>query len=90
MDCRIIKKIEKMKNINKISTTINKTLVWVTVFTLSITSAFAQEPTDLPGAPVDEPAAAPIDAYVLVLALIGLCFVFLRIRTFVQQENLSK
>ncbi len=89
MDSRIIKKIEKMKNINIISTVINRTLIWGIVISLSISTAFAQDPTELPDGPVDEPAA-PIDGYVLVLAIIGLVYVFLRIRTFVQQGNSSK
>ncbi len=84
MDCRIIKKIEKMK---KYITTVSFAKITVLVFMLFTTIVSAQ--TDLPDAPVDEPAA-PIDDYVLVLALIGLFYVFLRIRTFVQQGNLSK
>lgn len=34
--------------------------------------------------------AAPIDGYVWVLATIGLVYVFLRVRTFAQQANISK
>ncbi|WP_396184769.1 hypothetical protein [Flavobacterium sp.] len=73
-----------MKNINKISTIINKTLVWVVVMILSISTVNAQE--DLPDAPVDEPAA-PIDGYVWVLALIGLVYVFFRLKTLVENSN---
>lgn len=73
-----------MKNINKISTIINKTLVWVVVMLLSITTVNAQ--TDLPDAPVDEPAA-PIDGYVWVLALIGLVYVFFRLKALVENSN---
>jgi hypothetical protein len=73
-----------MKNINKISTIINKTLVWVVVMMLSITTVSAQ--TDLPDAPVDEPAA-PIDGYVWVLALIGLVYVFFRLKALVENSN---
>jgi hypothetical protein len=73
-----------MKNINKISTIINKTLVWVVVMLLSITTVSAQ--TDLPDAPVDEPAA-PIDGYVWVLAMLGLVYVFLRVSAFTKQGN---
>lgn len=73
-----------MKNINKISTIINKTLVWVVVMLLSITTVNAQ--TDLPEAPVDEPAA-PIDGYVWVLALIGLVYVFFRLRAMVENPD---
>jgi hypothetical protein len=76
-----------MKNINKISTIMNKTLVWVFVIMLSITPAFAEDPTALPDAPLDEPAAAPIDGYVWVLALIGLFYVYLRLRAFTKQAN---
>jgi hypothetical protein len=74
-----------MKNKDKISTIVNKTLVWVVVMMLSISTLSAQ--TDLPDAPVDEPAAVPIDDYVLVLALIGLFYVFLRVRAFAKQGN---
>ena len=73
-----------MKNINKISTIINKTLVWVVVMLLSITTVNAQ--TDLPEAPVDEPAA-PIDGYIWVLALIGLVYVFFRLRAMVENPD---
>ena len=73
-----------MKNINKISTIINKTLVWVVVMLFSITTVNAQ--TDLPDAPVDEPAA-PIDGYVWVLAMLGLVYVFLRVSAFTKQGN---
>jgi hypothetical protein len=73
-----------MKNINKISTIINKTLVWVVVMILSISTVNAQE--DLPDAPVDEPAA-PIDGYVWVLALIGVVYVFFRLKTLVENSN---
>jgi hypothetical protein len=84
MDCRIKYKEKKMKNTNKISTIINTTLVWVVVLLLSITRVSAQ--ADLPDEPVDEPAA-PIDGYILVLALIGLVYVFLRIRAFTKEGN---
>lgn len=42
--------------------------------------------------PGDDPdaVAAPIDGYVWVLAAIGLVYVFLRVRAFVQQENAPK
>lgn len=73
-----------MKNINKISTIINKTLVWVVVMLFSITTVNAQ--TDLPDAPVDEPAA-PIDGYVWVLAMLGLVYVLLKVRAFTKQGN---
>jgi hypothetical protein len=73
-----------MKNINKISTIINKTLVWVVVMLLSITAVNAQ--IDLPDAPVDEPAA-PIDGYVWVLAMLGLVYVLLKVRAFTKQGN---
>lgn len=69
-----------MKNIYKVSTMVNKTLVWVVVMLLTIHSAFAQDdPTALPDAP-DDTAATPIDGYVWVLALIGLLYVFLRFK----------
>jgi hypothetical protein len=48
---------------------------------------FAQvaDPGDDPDAP-----AAPIDDYVWVLALIGMIFVFLKVRTFVLQKKATK
>ncbi len=73
-----------MKNRYKISTIINKTLCWVVVMMLSITTVSAQ--TYLPDAPVDEPAA-PIDGYVWVLAMLGLVYVFIRVSAFAKQEN---
>lgn len=73
-----------MKNRYKISTIINKTLVWVVVMMLSITSINAQ--TDLPDAPVDEPAA-PIDNYFWVMVVIGLCYVYYKLSAFVKQTN---
>jgi uncharacterized membrane protein YagU involved in acid resistance len=73
-----------MKNKDKISTIVNKTLVWVVVMMLSISTLSAQ--TDLPDAPVDEPAA-PIDGYVWVLATIGLVYVYLRVRAIAKQGN---
>lgn len=84
MDCRIILKREKMKNIYKVFTKVNKSLVWVFVMLLSSTSVLAQE--TLPDAPVDAPAA-PIDGYVWVLATIGLVYVILRVRAFAKQGN---
>jgi hypothetical protein len=76
-----------MKNINKITTIINKTLVWVVVMMLSISKVCAQ--TDLPDEP-DDTTAAPIDGYVWVLAAIGLVYVFLRFRAYALQQNTSK
>jgi hypothetical protein len=73
-----------MKNTDKISTIVNKNLVWVVVMMLSISTMSAQ--TDLPDAPEDEPAA-PIDGYVWVLATVGLVYVFLRVRAFAKQGN---
>ncbi|QBN20438.1 hypothetical protein [Flavobacterium nackdongense] len=75
-----------MKNTNRFSTIVNKTLLLVIFMMVSIPEAFAQDPTDLPDAPVDEPAA-PIDDYVWVMGLIGLVFVFLRFRAMTQQES---
>jgi hypothetical protein len=37
-----------------------------------------------------DPAAAPIDNYVWILAAVGLVYVFLRIRTFNLQVNTTK
>lgn len=75
-----------MKNTDKISTKVNKTLVWGVVMMLSISTLSAQ--TDLPDAPEDT-TPVPIDDYVLVLALIGLLYVFLRIQAFVKQGNIE-
>ena len=68
----------------KYITTVSFAKITVFVFMLFTTLVNAQ--TDLPDAPVDEPAA-PIDGYVWVLALIGLVYVFLRVRAFTKQEN---
>jgi hypothetical protein len=51
------------------------------------TPVFAQ--LEDPGADPDTPAA-PIDGYVWVLAIVGLIYVFLRLRAFVQQGNLPR
>ena len=69
----------------KYITTVSFTKITVFVFVLFTTLINAQ--TDLPDAPVDEPPAAPIDDYVWVLALIGLAYVYLRIRAFAKQSN---
>ncbi len=68
-----------MKNINKISLIINKTSIWLFVMLLTISTAFAAEPDALPDAPNDT-AAAPIDDYVLLLAIIGVSLAFIRFR----------
>lgn len=55
------------------------------IITLLSTPIFAQaDPGDDP-----EPIAAPIDGYVWVLALIGLTFVFLKLRAYNKQANLE-
>ncbi|NDP27084.1 MAG: hypothetical protein GZ087_06630 [Flavobacterium sp.] len=82
MDYQIIKKIEKMK---KYISTISFTKITLLVFMLITTLVNAQ--TDLPEAPVDEPAVAPIDTYVFVLAALGLVFVFLKVRASMNQEK---
>jgi hypothetical protein len=69
----------------KYITTVSFAKIAVLVFVLFTTLVNAQ--TDLPVAPEDEPAAAPIDGYVWVLAAIGLIYVFLRIQAFAKQEN---
>lgn len=84
MDSRIIKKEKKMKNRYKISTIINKIIVWVIVMTLSITGINAQ--TDLPDAPVDQPAA-PIDGSMWALALLGLLYAYVRLKTIAEQAS---
>ncbi len=81
MDCRIIKKTEKMK---KYITTVS--FAKITVFIFMMFTTFVNAQTDLPEAPVDEPAA-PIDGYVWVLAALGLVFVFLRFRALMKQSN---
>lgn len=40
-----------------------------------------------PGADPDAPVAAPIDGYIWVLALLGLTFVFLKLRVYTKQSN---
>jgi len=82
MDCQLIKKTVKMK---KYISTISFTKITLLVFMLFSTLVNAQ--TDLPEAPLDEPAAAPIDGYVLVLAAVGFVFVFFRLRALMSQEN---
>jgi hypothetical protein len=69
----------------KYITTVSFAKIAVLVFVLFTTLVNAQ--TDLPDAPEDEPAAAPIDNYVWVLAAIGLVYVFLRIQAFAKQKN---
>ena len=81
MDCQIIKKIKKMK---KYISTVSFTKITLLVFMLITTLVNAQ--TDLPDAPVDEPAA-PIDGYLLLLAALGFVFVFIKVRALVRQEN---
>lgn len=43
-----------------------------------------------PGDDPDVPAAAPIDDYVWVLAIIGLIYVFFKVRSFALKANLPK
>jgi hypothetical protein len=68
----------------KYITTVSFAKIAVLVFMLFTTLVNAQ--TDLPDAPEDE-LAAPIDDYVLILALTGIMYVILRIRDFAQQAN---
>lgn len=75
-----------MKNTIKISKMFNKTVVCIVVTMLSITSAFATDPTDLPEA-TDDTTPTPIDGYVWVMALIGLCYVYYRIRAISRQTT---
>jgi hypothetical protein len=85
MDCTIIIKDKKMKNTIKIFKMMNKTVVWVVVMMLSVTSAFATDPIeDIPATPEDN---MPIDDYVWVMALIGLCYVYFRIRAISKQTT---
>lgn len=64
------------------------TKITVLFFILSTALVQAQDPTDLPAAPVD--AAAPIDDYVWLMALIGLTFVFMKLRAAAQKANTLK
>ena len=59
--------------------------ITVLVFMLFSTLVNAQE--DLPDAP-DDTSVAPIDDYVWVLALVGLFFVFHKLRTFSKQGSI--
>lgn len=62
-------------------------LIVASIFiTLLSNPVLAQED---PGADPDVPAA-PIDDYVWVLAVIGLVYVFLKVRAFALQGNTSK
>lgn len=81
MDCRIIKKTEKMK---KYINTVSFAKISVLVFMLFSTLVNAQ--ADLPEAP-DDTAAAPIDDYIGILMLLGLLYVFLRLRAFAKLAN---
>lgn len=72
-----------MKNINKISSIVNKTSIWLFVMLLSISTVFAQDA--LPDAPVDDPAA-PIDDFIPYLAIIGIIVVFMRFRALKAKE----
>jgi hypothetical protein len=67
----------------KYITPVSFTKITVLIFMLFATVVNAQ--TDLPEAPVDEPAAAPIDGYVFVLATLGLVYVFSTMRAFSRQ-----
>lgn len=72
----------------KYITTVSFAKITLFVFMLftTLVSAAEGDPTDLPDAPVDAPTA-PIDDYVWVLALIGLVYVYFRIRAFTKQVN---
>jgi hypothetical protein len=68
-----------------------KTLLAIIVSLFTNVITFAQTtPGDI-GDPADtnplDTPAAPIDSYVLVLAAIGLIYVFLRLRAFTKQFN---
>lgn len=66
---------------------------YVTAFYFCSTfMAFAQPGTndDSSGLEGAETPAAPIDDYVWVLALVGLIFVFMKLRAFYHQGNISK
>ena len=60
-------------------------LIVASIFIALVSNPIFAQPAD-PGAD-PEPAAAPIDGYVWVLALIGLVFVFLRVRAFTKAGN---
>jgi hypothetical protein len=69
----------------KYITTVSYIRVLVLFFMMTL-SATVSAQTDLPDAPVDEPAA-PIDGYVYVLAFLGLVYVFLRLRAFAKANT---
>jgi hypothetical protein len=83
MDCRIIKKTEKMK---KYITTVS--FAKITVFLFMLFTSLVSAQTVLPDAPDDTTTGAPIDDYVWVLALIGLAFVFHKLRNYPKQTTL--
>ncbi|QBN20408.1 hypothetical protein [Flavobacterium nackdongense] len=62
-------------------------LVKITVLVWMLFSTVVHAQTDLPDAP-DDTAAAPIDGSIWVLALIGLFFVYYRLRTFSKQGSI--
>ena len=69
----------------------NISKIYTTLFFLLVSFVSFAQPGDTGdgtgGLEGTDPAAAPIDSYVWVLAAIGLVFIFLRLRAFAQQEN---
>jgi hypothetical protein len=59
----------------------------------SITISLLSSPIFAQGDPGDDPdfleevPAAPIDDYILIVALLGLAFVFLKVRNYIKQTN---
>ena len=72
------------KYINRVS--FAKIIILVFVLFTTLVSATEGDLEALPVAP-DDISAAPIDDYVLILALTGIMYVILRIRDFAQQAN---
>jgi hypothetical protein len=83
MDCRIIIKNKKMK---KYITTVSSIKVLVLSFLITLSTPVSAQ-ADLPDAP-DDTVAASIDGYIWVMALIGLTFVFLKMRNYIKQTNI--
>jgi amino acid transporter len=84
MDCRIIKKTEKMK---KYITTVSFAKIAVFIFILFTSITNAQ--TALPDAPDDTTSGAPIDDYIIPLAIVGIILVFIRFKA-IQAKKIKR
>lgn len=74
-----------MKNSILKYTFFNKSITYMLVLMLSVTTAFAQ--TDLPDEPDDLTPATPIDDYFWLVALVGILYVFYKLRKLQRQTT---